>query len=521
MEKLSGFFKGIWEKFKSFGKWVKIAIVVAIVATIIAIISTLVISSSNKYAVLFSNLDSTDAETITAKLTDEKVDMKVQGSSILVPKDQVDKLRMELATSITSGSKGYELMDSQSSFGMTDAQFNLQKQRMLQGELEKAIKALDPVETAKVLITPATDSVFIKDKQAGKAAVILKLKTGYKIQDEQVQSIVALVSASTENIPKENIEVSDNKMNLLTKNTNSDGTSVGSSTVVGNDNKAKEKAYENQLNDNIIALLEPIVGVGKVKAQTNVDFDFDSVKKSQTVIDPSKALISQDITREYNNNNGGSTSQSPIDNNMSNTIATGTTSTGSGKEQQVNNYDHSKTETQTIKAPGEIRRLTASVVIDGNLDEKTQAAFENAVKAAIGFDTERKDNLSVMGMSFDPEIDAERQSQVDALNQEIANNARNKYIIYGLIGLAVLIIIIVVIVLVLKKRRVEDERLLDVTLDDELDDSNVEPIHYEPLNFEKEESESSHKESEIKKYAKEKPEQVAEIIKSWLSENER
>lgn len=520
MEKLSEFFKKIWAKFQSFGKWVKIAIIVAIVAIIIAIISTIVVSSSNKYAVLFSNLDSTDAETISAKLTEDKVEMKVQGSSILVPKDQVDKLRLELASSITSGSKGYELMDSQSSFGMTDAQFDLQKQRMIQGELEKAIKALDPVETAKVLITPATDSVFVKDKKEGKAAVVIKLKTGYKIQDEQVQDIVALVSASTENIPKENIEVSDNKMNLLTKNTGSDGTSVGTSTVES-DNKEKEKVYEDKLNKNVIALLEPIVGVGKVKAQANVDFDFDSVKKSDTVIDPNKALISQDITREYNNNNGGSTSASPVDNNMSNTIATGTTSLGSNKEQQVNNYDHSKSETQTIKAPGEIRRLTASIVIDGNLDAATQTAFENAVKAAIGFDPTRKDELSVLGMSFDPAIDAERQSQVDALNQEIANNNRNKYIIFGLIGLAVLVIIIVVVVIVLKKRRVEDERLLDVTLDDDLDVPSIDPVHYEPLNFDKVEDESSHKENEIKKYAKDKPEQVAEIIKSWLSENER
>ena len=163
MGKITEFFKKIWGKFTSFGKGIKIAIIVALIAVIVAIISTIVMSSANKYAVLFSNLDANDAETVTAKLTDEKVDMKVQGNSILVPTADVDKLRMELASSITSGSKGYELMDTQSSFGMTDAQFNLQKQRMLQGELEKAIKSLEPVETAKVLITPNVSLNLIAD----------------------------------------------------------------------------------------------------------------------------------------------------------------------------------------------------------------------------------------------------------------------------------------------------------------------------------------------------------------------
>lgn len=523
MEKITEFFKKIWEKFKSFGKGIKIAIIVALIAVIVAIISTIVMSSANKYAVLFSNLDANDAETVTAKLTDEKVDMKVQGNSILVPTADVDKLRMELASSITSGSKGYELMDTQSSFGMTDAQFNLQKQRMLQGELEKAIKSLEPVQTAKVLITPATDSAFVKDKQAGKAAVVVQLKPGYKITDDQVQAIVALVSASTDDIPKENIEVTDTKMNLLTKN-ESDSSSVASGTFSASStdkNKAQEQAYEQKLSSNIVSLLEPIVGQGKVKAEVSADMNFDSKKITQTQIDPSKALISQDITREYSNSNGGSTSASPVDNNMSNTIATDTVTYGTNKDQQVNNYDHSKTETQTIAAPGEVKRLTASVIVDGTLDDATQTAFENAVKAAIGFDTERKDSLSVVGMSFDPAIDQAKQDQIDALNQQTAAENRNKLIIYGIIGGIVLVAIILAIVLLLRRRSKEDERLLDVTLGEDFAEETPEPVKYEPLKLEPEQSENQFKESEIKKYAKDKPEQVADIIKSWLSDNER
>ena len=61
-----------------------------------------------------------------------------------------------------------------------------------------------------------------KIQQPGKAAVYLKLKKGQTIGEEQVKAIVALVSGATENIPRENIDVIDDKMNLLTKDINSD-----------------------------------------------------------------------------------------------------------------------------------------------------------------------------------------------------------------------------------------------------------------------------------------------------------
>lgn len=233
MKKLSELFKKLWAKFKTFGKGIRIAMVVSVIAVLVAIISLVVYSSSNKYAVLYSNLDPSDVDVVINKLTEDKVDMKVDGNSILVDKNQVDELRLKLASQLSSGSKGYELMDDSSSFGMTDEEFNIRKLRMLQGELEKSIKSLEPVDSARVHITPAKSSVFVQDKEPGKAAVILKLKNGTKLSDDQVQSIVSLLSVSTENVPKENIEVIDDKMNLLTKNLNTsdDSNGVSSETI--------------------------------------------------------------------------------------------------------------------------------------------------------------------------------------------------------------------------------------------------------------------------------------------------
>ena len=93
MKKLSEVFKKLWTKFKSFGKMIRIMIVVAAVTILIALVSLIVYSSSTKYSVLFSDLDPTDSNTIIAKLTEQKVEYKVEGDSILVPSDKKDELR--------------------------------------------------------------------------------------------------------------------------------------------------------------------------------------------------------------------------------------------------------------------------------------------------------------------------------------------------------------------------------------------------------------------------------------------
>lgn len=99
MKKLLEKVKELFEKFKSQNKKIKIAVIASVVAVLIAIVSAVFYSTSNKYAVLFSNLDTADAKTVVDRLTTDKVENKIDSSTntIWVPKNQVDKLKLELA----------------------------------------------------------------------------------------------------------------------------------------------------------------------------------------------------------------------------------------------------------------------------------------------------------------------------------------------------------------------------------------------------------------------------------------
>ncbi len=533
MKKLSEIFKKLLEKFKSFSKTIKIAIVIAVVTLLIAIISVMIFSMSDKYEVLFNNLDAADAETIVSTLEDNKATYKVQGDSILVLSTEVDKLRMELAPNLSSASKGYELMDDSSSFGMTDEEFKIKQVRMIQGELEKGIKTIAQIESCKVMINQATDSVFVKNKTEGSASVILELKSGAKLSNDQVAAIVSYVSVSTDNIPKKNIAVLDTGSNLLSKNLKFDDDSENGESVTGSsstseavtDHYEKEAKYEEKLSEKVISLLEPVVGSGKVQAEVNVDFNFDSQKVSEYEIDPNKVLISQETENSYNNTNGDSTTSSPVDDNMSNNIDESTGNNNSSSEHQINNWDYGKKTTETVKAPGEVRRMTVSVFIDGVLDDTTQTAFENAIKAATGFNSERLDDISVVGIQFDPTAKDEANALVEDYNKALESEKTRNLIIAGIIGLIILVGIIVLTTTLRKKNKKEDienisgkeEALLDVVIDDELEPTQ----NFKPIDFEVPQNEDSHVEEEIKNYAKDKPEQVVDIIKSWLNENER
>lgn len=137
MNRLSSFLKKSTDKLKGMSKGRKIALVTLLIGIIAAIVTLKYTAGATKYAVLFSNMDSKDCATVYQKLVEDKVKVKLEGTTILVPEKQVDSLRMQMMSSINSSnvSQGFELLDK-SKFGQTDEELQITYQRALQGEIE-------------------------------------------------------------------------------------------------------------------------------------------------------------------------------------------------------------------------------------------------------------------------------------------------------------------------------------------------------------------------------------------------
>ncbi|WP_368487903.1 flagellar basal-body MS-ring/collar protein FliF [Clostridium sp. BJN0013] len=526
MGKLSQIFKNLIDKFKKLSKNKKIAFGVIIAGIIAAIVFAGISLGKTKYAVLFSNMDSKDLSSVYKQLQEDKVDVKVEGNSILVPEDEVDETRMKVLSEveITNGSEGFELLD-QSKLGSTDTEIKINYQRALQGELERTIKSLPEVENARVHLVLPDDTEFVKDTSPGSASVTLKLKEGEELSKEQVKALVSLVSGAVKNVPKENVQVIDDNMTLLSKDLFEDEANSEDSTIPAEKQQQLKEQYEKNLEKNLLSMLEAVYGKDKVEVKVNADLDFDAVQQNSTTYDNNSVVVSEHVIDQTSQGDTGNQTGSPVDNNMSNTITNNTTGGNSTYNETTRNYNVPKVEQKTVKAPGSVRRLTASVALDGDVDDATRTAIRNLAVSAIGYDGNRGDTISVEGLPFDTTAKDNAQKDMEDMEQAERTARRNRLIaIIG--GIAAAIIATIIEVILWRRKHGEDELFedeqlegIDVVIGDE-DTKASEKLKFKPLELEQD-TEDIYIEREIKKYAKDKPDQVADIIKSWLAEDER
>lgn len=512
MQKIKEFLINIKDQFINLDKNKKIAICIGIVAIIVAITFGVSYSQQNKYGVLYSGLDSIDAATVTKSLEDAGVETKIEGDIIYVPKEQVDKLRIELSSSITNGSKGFELMDEGSSLSMTDEEFQIKKIRMIQGELEKTIKTFSAVEDARVHITQGQESVFSSETTEGKAAVYVSIKAGEELNQTHIKSIMSLVSASTKNIPKKNVEIIDQNMNLLSEGIyDEDGNALnGIGTSLS---RSAEKEVSEELQQSIVSMLEGIFGKDKVKVTVNATLNYDTVQKNEVVINPDTVIKSEN--RSENTTSNGSSSGSPVDNNMTNTTESG--SNGSSSIEEQIEYEVGKTEITTITSPGDIKTITAAVAIDGSVSDDIMYNVEKMVSSALGINADRGDQLTVVAMAFNND----GQDIFADSEENVAVTTTKDFLKYGLIagGLILALIVTIIILFTKKKKSNTEDKIAEVQED--TNDLIAKLVKEKEAKLEKEiameESELS-LEDEIKLIVSKNTDDATELIKTWLSE---
>lgn len=528
MNRLSQIFAGIKNKWLELSKVKKIVIGMLIVAVVVSIVTFSVLATRTKYGILFSNMDATDSAAIINKLKSDKVEYKVDSSTntIYVPESKVDDLRLEYATSVKGGSVGFELFDNSSQLGMTDQQFNVQYQRALQGELERTIKGFSQIDNASVQIVMPDNSVFVRDGTPAKASVFLKMKPGQTLSKNQVKAIVSLVSGAVKNLSANDVQVVDDNMKLLSSDLNSDSNEDISSTTAAK-NEIESKTEKN-LQEKILNQLQAVYGKDKVKVQVNADMNFDSTQQTSTAISNPTVISEHDIKDV---SNGGTAAQgtSPTDNNVNSNQITNNNSGTSTHDETTKNYNTNSTETKTVTSPGNITRITVSVLVDeAQVSAQEQASINNIVSQTVGFNQQRGDVISIEGMNFDTTLQKNAQKVIDQMNQQEQQAQKRKLYTEIAIGAAAAIAAIAGGVIVLLRRRRARKALEEAEEGEEIEgidtviDDTIKPKEqvYEPIEFERED-EKTHIENEVKKYASNKPEQVADVVKAWLSEEER
>lgn len=527
----------------------QISLVIALAATVALAIGIIMWSSTAKQALLFGSMDAKDITEVMQILEQDKIPYKVEAASgaITVPADQVAALRLKLAAQgyPKQAPSGYQLLDVDQGFGISQFKETTRYHRALEGELAKSVASINSVREARVMLGLPKRSVFVRKEQQPTASVVVKLYAGRSLREEQVSAIVALVSASVPNMKPSDVSVVDQNGNLLTTNNQ-----LGMMNM-----SMKQLDYtqmvENTLSDRIINLLAPIVGGShKVRAQVTAELDFTQQEQTRENFEPDpEAVRSEQQVKEIDRNDGpvgvpGALTNQPPRAGIAPEEGFGSLTDPnlkSSKEKRTKNYELDRTVSHTKNSIGSIRRLSVAVVVDDKLStddngEVTRTplspedlqSYRQLVADAVGLDENRGDTLTVVNASFVQEKQAVYE---DAQLWEMPWFWDVVKQVLG--GLAILLLIFGVLRPMLKDLSKKEETYLDYPEDvaeDEDDESleNADEISkaLEKMNTQVQdavdlEAEKAAEEKrlieKVKAVIESDPKLAAHIIKQWLS----
>ena len=364
---------------------------------------------------LYSGLDPSDSGQIVQRLDAQNVpyDLRGDGSQIYVPQDQVAKLRLSLASEgiPAGGSIGYEIFDRADALGTTNFVQQINQIRALEGELARTIRSIHQVRSARVHLVMPKRELFSRDRAEPTASVVLALQGG--LDKGQVTAIQHLISSAVPGMKSKNVSVIDSNGELLARGADEGGFDTANSEDM-------RRSYEARLSQAIEQLLSQTLGAGKVRAEVTADLDFNQVTTNKEDFNPDGQVV-----RSTNSVEETGTSQErqgannvSVANNTPNPPgqdANGTSGSSSqnGRTEETVNYEISKTVRTEVKAGGEVRRISAAVLVDGTYqvaEDGTRtyqvrtpeelSQIDALVKSAIGFDEKRGDVVNVVNMKF-------------------------------------------------------------------------------------------------------------------------
>ncbi len=442
----------------------KITLAVVTIATLAGLALMTMWAGRPDYQVLFSDLAVEDAGAIYEDLRARKVPCKVEnnGRSILVPRQQVHELRLALAANgmpSGGGSVGFELFDD-AKLGMTEFLQNVNYQRALQGELARTINRFEEIESSRVHIVMASRSLFTEDEDPATASVILKLRAGRRINANQVQGIVHLVSSSVSGLKPEHVTIVDQNGKILT------GTEAGGGLDKGTvDQLAHQQSIEQGLEKRIKTMLDQALGMDKAVVRVSAAIDFKHHEQTEERYLADNRVVRSE--KRFNESSQGGQASAGVPGVLSNMVETpaATASGGSGAGYQKNddtvNYEIGKVTSHTVAPVGTVTRISVAALVDGTYrnvpgPDGSQAVkyiarspeeiekLANLIKRAVNFDPARGDQVEVVNIPFET---SPLEDDLPAPDTRWSTRLReySVFIKYGLLAIAGLLLFFMVI----------------------------------------------------------------------------
>jgi len=514
-------------------------IVGALAAT--AIIVALLWQNTSHYTLLFGAQQHIPIEQVVEVLGGEQISYRIepQSGSLMVRESDLPKARMALAAKGIRAQTpaGYELMDKEEMLGSSQFMQNVRLNRSLEGELAQSIMALDAVEFARVhLGISETSSFVLSNKPDSSASVVLRLRYGKELTDDQVAAIVNLVAGSLPGMKTQQVRLVDQHGTLLSL-----GLDEQNHRQEGKSGSEAIQRLRHDTERNLANVLLPVIGSENFRISVVPRLNFSQVEETQErfIGDPrtaSESLMRENTSEQLALGIPGSLSNRPA-NQPANTEEENNAAPQAMRNQSQRQYQYDR-DVRHIRHPGfQMEKLSVAVVLNQNAStvkawtKEHRQQVENMLIQAAGIDAERGDALTLSLLSFndiEPYVEPvipwwERQTVIDWIKRG---------------GVALLIAVITLFGLLPMMRRVGRRAETSVATDlsapglsnsgsDEDDEIDGHASSLPVGSFQGEEhlpTQSSGLETKIaylQTLARSETDRVAEVIKQWISSNER
>jgi len=418
---MKNFFQSISEWWVKADAMTRALVVTGLLTMGVTIFFALESSNQQGYSPLFARMDTSDASEIVQKLRDSKVEYRLLdgGTTIMVPDNTVFQLRLDMAAVglPRGGGVGFEVFDK-SPLGMTNFTQRVNYMRALQGELSRTVSQMPQVDSARVHLAVPENSLFTRHKREPSASVYLKLYTGRQISNRQVVGITHLVSTAVEGLTAERVAVLDGAGRLLGPPPGEGGNGVATRAL------SVLHEYEKRLENRLVSLLEHLVGRGNVVAQVSVEMDLSRSEYTEEKLDPDNSTVRMErktdekaSTRDRSGGVAGTPGNVPP--TQGQLAAPEGQAPGSETARKTTQFEYDIPRTvRKVKSPGgEVKRLSVAVLVDADAANGPKAgmvpaaaenptpkfspeALSQLVKKAVGFNTERGDEVELVFVPF-------------------------------------------------------------------------------------------------------------------------
>lgn len=361
------------------------------------------------YVTAFTNLDPKDSAAVVEQLQADGIAYEVtpDGSTIKVAPAKLADARLKLAAKglPQGGSVGFELFDK-TSFGVTDFVQQINYQRALEGELSRTINTLAPIEGSRVHIVVPKQELFSSQQKPATASVVLRLRAGRNIDEGMLKGISYLVARSVQGLDGKYITILDSTGRMLFDGGSDNAGVAGLSATQMDVQQKLEQGLEAQAQ----TLLDRIAGPNRAAVRVKADMDFsqqEELSETYTQGGPNGQSVvrsSSSVTESFNGQGGGGAAVPGANANLpGNTPGQNAANNGANqytRTETTTNNEVSKTTQRTTRSPGQLKRLSVSVVLDSSIPETDAIGLRDAVAAAVGIDQKRGDALVVTTAAF-------------------------------------------------------------------------------------------------------------------------